>query len=145
MSKLVTWGMFGLILYGVVELMNLKSASNYMNASTIAEGMAQATRFKFMISQHYMITGEFAGSNEAMGLPEPESFANRAIKSISVQPSGSIKIIYTEASGMVNGSVLFVPEINRSTSELKWKCVSYSYRGIHNVNPDCKYLGQPAG
>ncbi len=142
MSLLIRWTMVSVIILGGLQLFQLKRTAHYINASFVAEGLASATRLKVMVAQHYYMQGELPSSHEEANIPPPESFATKALKSATIMGKGTIKLLYNEKSGIDGGSILLIPNQAEAMMDLTWRCVSFSFKGIEKIAPQCSYQGE---
>lgn len=113
--------------------------AHYTAAAYLAEGLTAAANTKPMIVEFYMQNGGWPDSNEDIGLPGPEAFTGRALKSVAVSGGGVVTLTYNEKTGVNGGTIQLVPELDEATGQVKWRCESTSYSEITVTIPQCLY------
>jgi len=99
-----------------------------------AQGMRTA------IAEHYMNTGKMPADNASAGLPEPDQYRGRALMTASVQPDGSIELVFDANSGKDGGRIRMIPDVaNVNAMGLQWRCETPDYALIKRILPLCDY------
>jgi ankyrin repeat protein len=114
-----------------------------LTAAHIVEGLSSATPIKVQVAEYYYMHGDFPVSNDELGLPPPESFAGRSVKSIEVSLGGKITIVYNNALKK-DSSIVLTPSTTGgySTGNLNWACatetIEQSY--LDSLSLPCYYV-----
>lgn len=114
-----------------------------LTAAHIMEGLAKAAPVKIQVAEFYAMQGDFPVNNAELGLPSPESFAGRSVKSIEVSLGGKITIAYNNALKK-DSSIVLTPSTTGgySAGGLNWACatetIDQSY--FDSISMPCYYV-----
>ncbi len=114
-----------------------------LTAAHIMEGLAKATPVKMQVVEFYAMQGDFPVNNAELGLPSPDSFAGRSVKSIEVSLGGKITITYNNALKK-DSSIILTPSTmgGYSAGGLNWACatetIDQSY--FDSISMPCYYV-----
>ena len=106
----------------------------------LTDGLRAADGAKTAFAEYYSNTGKLPTGNADVGLPEPDAFRGKAVRSIAVSEQG-ITVTYDASSGLAVGSVLFEAQADAGSGSVTWRCSSSSYREIKMLVPMCEYRG----
>ncbi len=110
--------------------------ARYLSAAEVAEGLQLAAQIKAHVVEFYLAEGVWPISNAALGLPAPDQYRGRSLRSMQVQDGGEIRLAYAE-----NGEVRLQPKADVAGSRITWQCLSSSYPDIATLIPQCRYTG----
>lgn len=105
-------------------------AANRVGGLSIASGM------KMAVVEHYQTMGRYPSSNVQLGYPEPASYADDNIQSITISSGGRITVVYTASSGVDGGAISLTPKDQHGM--VKWRCSTADFETISQSIPDCE-------
>jgi len=114
-----------------------------LTAAHLVEGLSVATPIKIQVAEFYNMQGEFPINNAELGLPPPESFAGRSVKSIEVSLGGKITIAYNNALKK-DSSIVLTPTISAAYSGqgINWSCATETIKQsfFDDISMPCFYV-----
>jgi ankyrin repeat protein len=125
----------------VVKFFNYFTTQKYITSAHIAEAMNLVAQFKMGIAEHYQQMVDPPNSNREAGLPDPESFNGRSVKSVSVSQGGVITVYFNDKVSE-DASIVFIPEFTASNLQgIQWSCTSSSIgqKYFEHIIPACLY------
>ncbi len=105
----------------------------------LSEGFAFMSDIKSRVVQFYQQTGELPGSNRDVSLPIATELRGQSLKSAQVTEGGVITLRFNETTGIGNGTIQFIPSVNKSGTSMLWKCISTDYKKIKSLAATCDY------
>jgi len=97
------------------------------------------------IAEYFMASGKMPVSQTDAGLPAPDSYRGKSLKSATVLPDGSIELAFDANSGVDGGRIRFVADTSHvDAMGLQWRCVTSDYPLIKRVTPTCEYVAPSA-
>ena len=111
-----------------------------MIAFNLAQGLTAASTAKVAITEYYYSNGEPPASNHDVGLAEAEQYKGDSLRNMTISRGGVITLTYDEKTGVDNGKIQLIPDINSAQAQLNWRCVSPSFANIAIMLPNCRYL-----
>lgn len=103
----------------------------------LLKDLATIDSAKAAINETWASVGAPPASNEAAGLPPPAAFARQFLRSLTVRKDGSVYLAFDPRIGVANAGVLLVPEPQKDSSYLSWRC-STNIPGVLRVIPLCE-------
>ena len=96
--------------------------SSYIIRSQVAEGLNLGGGAKVAAEEYFQLTGTFATSNLAAGLPASNQIVGNYVSQVSLVAGGTIEITYgNQVHPAINGfTVLIVPASNAGS--VTWNC-----------------------
>lgn len=129
---------------GAYEWYQRHEREKYISKAYIAQGLALASGLKTRIAAYYQDMGELPASNAALGLPEPDAFANGSIARVTIGKGGAITIQYNEKAGVKDGVLILSPDVGRPHLGIVWTCQTPSFKDIAVTMPMCEYRADAA-
>ncbi|HTA65909.1 MAG TPA: pilin [Xanthomonadaceae bacterium] len=100
-------------------------------------------RMKVAVAEYYNIYGKLPVRNRDAGLPEPDQYRGRTLRSASVGANGAIEFAFDARSGHDGGRVRLVPDTSHAAAmSIQWRCESADYPQIERVLPTCDYVSR---
>ncbi len=106
-------------------------AAARMRRSLIASAVASATMFKVAVTEFAQTEGRLPDNGTQIGLDKPESYANGAVKAISLGAKGVITITLNEKLEQ-NASIKLTPTWSEQSGTIKWECTG-TVQGLAEV------------
>ena len=132
-----------ILLLAGYEFYTASKGRELLTAAHIMEGLSEATAVKVQVAEYYYSHGDFPVSNDELGLPPPESFAGRSVKSIEVSLGGKITIAYNNALKK-DSSIVLTPSTagGYSGAGLRWNCATETIEQSYfdSMHAPCTYL-----
>ncbi len=114
------------------------SAADYIEQARLATGIAASTRYKVAVSEYLFSQGVMPVSNEDLGMPRYEPYEDDALRSITVESAGVLRLSMQLKDGSLE-DIRLIPTYHESSGTVRWKCESYLAL-IKNVLSECKIL-----
>ncbi len=116
------------------------AAANDKASLLIREDMQAVGSLRVAIAEYYMTTGKMPAQQSDAGLPPPEQYRGKTLKSATVLADGSIELAFDAASGVDGGRIRFVVDSSRAEAMgLQWRCTTADYPLIKRASPACEY------
>lgn len=110
-------------------------------AAAIRNDVVATMSARVAITEAYMNSGRMPASNTEAGLPEPDTYKGRSLKSMKVEPGGKILLTFDAASGVDGGMIEWVPDPGGMESMgLQWHCQTHDYPMIARALAECDYV-----
>lgn len=104
------------------------------------EDLQAASAMRSAVAEYYMSMVKMPATQAEAGLPAPESYRGKTLRSATVLPDGSIDLVFDAASGVDGGRVRFVADTSHvEAMGIQWHCVTSDYPLIKRVTPACEY------
>lgn len=101
---------------------------------------AAAGSMKTAIAEFYMTNLRLPASNDDVGLPGPDQYRGKSLKSAAVSADGSIEFSFDAGSGVEGGRIRLIPDLSRANAMgIQWRCESVDYPLIKRALPACDY------
>ncbi len=101
-----------------------------------------ASSAKVAVAESYMAMGRMPSSNAVAGLPEPEKYRGRSLRSMTVVDGGHIRLEFDALSGRDGGVIELVPDLaGTEAMGVQWLCTTRDFPQIFRALPSCDYLG----
>lgn len=106
----------------ILAAIALPAYQDFVARAQVAEGFSLATGAKEAITSYYSDHGSFPADNQAAGMAPPTSVAGKYVTSVTVDPSGSIHVLFSgSANAKISGEILAMQVTDRNGS-LTWSC-----------------------
>lgn len=115
----------------------VEQTSNFFRAQAYAKGVKVAQSFRVAATQHYLEEGRWPASNKAMGMPEPSSFAGGNLRSVGIDGSGRISVVFAAGEGKTE--TIIQQGADNPSGFMAWKCFSHDIKEIAAILPNCVY------
>lgn len=111
----------------------------------IREDMQVFAAMRVAIAEYYASMGKMPATQADAGLPAPEQYRGKSLKSAALSPDGTIELVFDAQSGVDGGRVLFVPDTAHAEAMgIQWHCRTPDYPLIRRALPTCDYKPAPA-
>lgn len=108
------------------------------------EDLAAVGMMRTAITEYYLSMGRMPATMAEAGLPAPERYRGKTLKSADLLADGMIELVFDAQSGVDGGRVRFVPDTTHADATgIQWRCQAPDYPLIARVLPTCEYT--PAG
>ena len=114
------------------------TVADYIEQARLATGIAASTRYKVAVSEYLFSQGIMPVSNEELGMSSYEPYEDDALRAITVEPEGVLRLSMLLKDESVE-DVRLIPTYHESSGTVRWKCESYLPL-IKNVLSDCQIL-----
>lgn len=102
-----------------------------------SDAMVMSTA-RLAVTETYFSRGRMPSNNVEAGLPVPETFKGRSLKSLQVQDGGRIVLTFDAASGVDGGTISLEPDLaGLESMGIQWRCQASDYPQIARVLPGC--------
>jgi hypothetical protein len=109
----------------------------------IREDLQAVAGMRVAIVEYYLTHGKMPARQADAGLPAPDHYRGRTLKSATVSPDGSIDLVFDAASGVDGGRIRFVADTSRADAMgVRWRCETADYPQVKRVSPLCEYAPQ---
>lgn len=110
-------------------------------SSALREDLVAVSSIKVMLAEYYMSMGHFPASQEEAGLPAPERYQGRSLRSATVGRDGRVELLFDGVSGVDGGRIELIPDVSRvDAMGIQWRCVTHDYPLIVRAAPGCEYI-----
>ncbi len=117
----------------------LSSASDTASV-LIREDLVVAAAMRVAIAEYYTTTAKMPATNSEAGLPAPDQYRGKSLKSATVLAGGHIELVFDAQSGVEGGRVLLAPDTTHEDAMgIQWSCETRDYPLIKRVSPTCEY------
>ena len=94
-----------------------------------------------VVAEYYNVYGKLPERNKDAGLPAPEDYRGKTLRSASVGANGVIEFVFDAKSGRDGGRVRLVPDASHAAAmSIQWRCESADYPQIKRVLPTCSHV-----
>jgi type IV pilus assembly protein PilA len=102
--------------------------------------MAASGGIKTAVAEYYISMGKWPASNADAGLPAPDEYRGKSLRSASVAGDGSVTFTFDAASGVDGGRLRLIPDIAHANAMgVQWRCETGDYAWIKRALPACEY------
>lgn len=116
------------------------AAANDQTALLLREGLQAAAAIRIAIVEYYQTNGKMPARQSDAGLPAPDRYRGKTLKSAIVLPDGSIELVFDAASGMDGGIIRLVADTSHADAMgIQWRCETSDYPQIKRVSAACEY------
>lgn len=106
----------------------------------IREDLQAVAGMRVAIVEYYLTNGRMPAQQSDAGLPAPERYRGRTLRSATMAADGSIDLVFDAASGVDGGRIRFVADTTRAEAMgVRWRCETADYPQIKRVSPLCEY------
>lgn len=107
------------------------------------EDLQAVAGMRLAIVEYYQTTGKMPAQQADVGLPAPDRYRGKTLKSATVAPGGSIELVFDATSGVDGGRVRLVADTTRADAMgVSWRCETADYPQIKRVSPLCEYASK---
>jgi hypothetical protein len=107
----------------------------------IREDLQAIAGMRVAIAEYYQTNARMPANQAEMGLPPPEQYRGKSLKSATLQPGGVIELVFDAASGVDGGRIRFVADASHvEAMGVRWRCETSDYPHIRRVSVACEYL-----
>lgn len=122
------------------ETQETLAGANDKASLLIREDMHVFAAMRVAIAEYYASMGKMPATHADVGLPAPEQYRGRSLKSAALSPDGTIELVFDAQSGVDGGRVLFVPDTAHAEAMgIQWNCETPDYPLIKRALPTCDY------
>jgi type IV pilus assembly protein PilA len=116
------------------------TSQEYSRRALLYSAIASAAMFKVAVTEFYFSEGRLPFSNSQIGMSEPSSYANEALRAISVGSGGVVTLHLNEklAAPAKTAEVNLQPVPSKDGRLDKWQCSSNAGRDIQTMLSACK-------
>jgi hypothetical protein len=108
-----------------------------------ADFVAATGRMQVAAAEYYNVYGKLPAHNKDAGLPEPEQYRGKTLRSASFGPNGVIELVFDAKSGRDGGRIRLVPDVSHAPAMgMQWRCESPDYPQVKRVLPTCDYVSR---
>jgi hypothetical protein len=108
-----------------------------------ADFIAASGRMQVAETEYYQERGKLPTRNQDAGLPAPDDYRGKTLRSAGIQPDGTIVFVFDAKSGVDGGRVRMVPDTSHvAAMSVQWRCESADYAQIQRVIPSCDYVSR---
>ena len=117
------------------------AAANDKASLLMREDLIAAAAMRTAIAEYFISSGKMPAAQAEAGLPTPESYRGKSLKSATVLLDGSIELAFDANSGVDGGRVRFVVDTSHvDAMGIQWRCITNDYPLIKRVTPACEYV-----
>jgi hypothetical protein len=102
----------------------------------LANGMMAASPFKPALAEFFLSEGKWPEANQDIGMPPPESFKAKGVRSVRVFPGGKIQIVVDDMDK--SADVYLAASVN-GAGQVTWTCVTSAIPDIARLVSTCAY------
>lgn len=111
--------------------------AGFTRAQKYANGFIIAQPFKPAAAEYYMSEGKWPESNKALGMADPASFEQGSVRSVGIDATGRISIVYARMGNPAE--TIWLQGLANPNGHIVWKCVSPDVKDIADVLQNCVY------
>lgn len=106
----------------------------------IREDLLVVSAMRVAIAEYYASMGKMPATHADAGMPAPDQYRGKSLKSAAMLPDGRIELVFDAQSGVDGGRVLFVPNLAHvEAMGIRWSCETPDYPLIKRALPTCDY------
>lgn len=121
------------------------AAANDKASLLMREDLQAVAGLRVALVEFYQSNGKMPAQQSELGLPAPEQYRGKTLKSAIVLADGSIDLVFDAASGVDGGRVRLVADTTRADAMgVQWRCETADYPQIRRVSPTCEYHARGA-
>ena len=104
------------------------------------QDLAAAAAMRVAVAEYYASMGKMPATNAEAGLPAPDQYRGKSLRSATLLPGGRIELAFDAQSGIDGGRVLLVPDLAHANAMgIQWRCETPDYPLIQRAVPLCDY------
>jgi hypothetical protein len=123
---------------GLYEFLSLLRGNDVLHRTAIAQAYAFAVQLAHRNEEQQQMA-QALGSGARNLLPTAEELAGTAIRNLSYQQGGAIRIELDARSGVDGGVLVYLPLV-RNGRVYEWTCVTHDYPDIGSFLPACRFM-----
>ncbi len=110
-------------------------------SALIRADFATATgSIKTAIAEYYMTNAKMPASNGDVGLPAPDQYRGKSLKSATVLADGVVEFAFDASSGVAGGRIQLIPDLSHASAMgVQWRCETADYPLIKRALSACEY------
>jgi hypothetical protein len=112
--------------------------ADYIEQARLASGIAASSQYKAAVSEYLFSQGIMPVSNEDLGMPRYEPYEDDALRTITVESEGVLRLSMLLKDESLE-DVRLIPTYHESSGTVRWKCQSYLPL-MQKVLSDCQIL-----
>jgi len=117
------------------------AAADDRTSQLMREDLAAVAGLRLAVAEYYQVKGRLPARAEDVGLPPPEQYRGRTLRSATLTPDGRIELVFDAASGVEGGRVVLVADTSHADATgVQWHCRTSDYPLIRRVSPTCEYV-----
>lgn len=106
----------------------------------IRDDLQVADSMRVAIAEYYASMGKMPTTHAEVGLPAPDQYRGKTLKSAALLADGRIELVFDAQSGVDGGRVLLVPDTTHADAMgIQWHCETPDYALIARAAPTCEY------
>jgi Pilin (bacterial filament) len=102
----------------------------------LANGIMAASPFKPAVAEFFLSEGKWPGANQDIGMPPPESFKAKGVRSVRILPGGKIQIAVDDMGKKAD--VYLTASVN-GAGQVTWTCMTTAIPDIARLVSTCVY------
>ncbi|MBO9662829.1 pilin [Dokdonella sp.] len=104
------------------------------------EDLQAVAGMRVAIVEYYQTNGKLPAQQADAGLPAPDRYRGKTLKSATVASDGSIDLVFDATSGVDGGRIRLVADTTQADAMgVRWRCETTDYPQIKRVSPLCEY------
>jgi len=128
------------IRHALGEARDTLAGANDKASLLMREDLHVVAGMRVAIAEYYASMGKMPAAHAEIGLPAPEQYRGKSLKSASLLPDGRIELMFDAQSGVDGGRVLFLPDTTHAEAMgIQWNCETPDYPLIKRALPTCDY------
>lgn len=105
------------------------------------DDLTVSASLRVAVAEYYAAMGRMPVTHAEAGLPAPDQYRGKSLRSATLQADGSIELVFDAKSGVDGGRVVFLPDTSHAEAMgLQWHCRTSDYPLIGQVVPGCEYV-----
>jgi hypothetical protein len=106
----------------------------------IRDDLTAVAGMRVAITEFYAATGRMPATHADMGLPAPDQYRGKSLRSATLLPGGRIELVFDAQSGIDGGRIWLVPDLAHAAAMgIQWRCETPDYPLIRRALPTCDY------
>ncbi len=126
------------LIIGLYEFFSLILGNDALHKTAIAQAYTLAVRLAHRNEEEQRLA-QVLGSSVHNILPSREELEGTAIRRLSYEQGGAIRIELDARSGVDGGVLVYLPLV-RNGEIAEWTCITHDYPTIESFLPACRYM-----
>ncbi len=112
----------------------------------LAGDLQAVSGMRTAVAEYYQAMGKLPANQAELGLPAPERYRGKSLKSATVLADGSIDLVFDAASGVEGGRIRLIADLSHADAMgIQWRCETADYPQIKRAISTCDYVAPTAG
>ncbi|MEO7062377.1 MAG: pilin [Dokdonella sp.] len=122
------------------ETQDMLAATTDTTSIVMRMDLPAIAAMRVAIAEYYATTAKMPATNSDAGLPAPDEYRGKSLKSATVLADGRIELVFDAQSGMEDGRIFLVPDTTHADAMgIQWNCETPDYPLVKRVAPTCEY------